>query len=89
MSDVREYKRHPTAYLIDNQRLLQEASEFIFKNRGKIKKCDIWDDIKKKDPTVAAKVMDLIVFESEDSNNQQDEELASASEGLEESEGEG
>ena len=78
-----------TAFFIDNQGLLQKASEFIFKNRGKIKKCESWHDIREKYPKIAAKVMDLIVFESEDSNDPQDEELASASEVSEESESEG
>jgi len=53
------------AYLIDNELLLQEASKFIFKNRGSIRKCELWDQIKSKHPAIAAKVMDLIVFDGE------------------------
>ena len=53
------------AYLIDNELLLQEASKFIFKNRGSIRKCELWDQIKSKHPAIAAKVMDLIVFDEE------------------------
>ena len=53
------------AYLIDNDQLLQEASKFIFKNRGSIRKCELWDQIKSKHPAIAAKVMDLIVFDEE------------------------
>ena len=53
------------AYLVDNKQLLMKASEFIFKNRGSIKKCELWDQIKSKHPAIAAKVMDLMVFDEE------------------------
>ena len=53
------------AYLIDNEQLLLKASEFIFKNRGSIRKCELWDQIRKKNPAIAAKVMDLMVFDEE------------------------
>ena len=51
------------AYLVDNKELLLKASEFIFKNRGSIRKCELWDQIKSKHPAIAAKVMDLMVFD--------------------------
>jgi len=53
------------SYLIDNEQLLLKASEFIFKNRGSIRKCELWDQIRKKNPAIAAKVMDLMVFDEE------------------------
>ena len=53
-----------TAYLVDDKHLLQEASNFIFKNRGSIRRCQIWDQIKSKHPAIAAKVMDLMVFDN-------------------------
>ena len=51
-----------TAYLLNNDVLLKEASKFIFNHRGNIKKCEQWDDIKARHPGIATKVMDLIVF---------------------------
>ena len=54
-----------TAYLVDDKHLLQKASNFIFKNRGSIRRCQIWDQIKSKHPGIAAKVMDLMVFDTE------------------------
>merc|ERR1712062_550903 len=56
-----------TAYLIDNDQLLQKASKFISNNIGAIKKPDQWDQIKKTYPHIATKVMDLIVFENQPS----------------------
>ena len=55
------------AYLINNETLLQKASQFIFNNHGNIKKPAEWDQIKKSHPHVATKVMDLIVFEQDPS----------------------
>eukprot|EP00093_Oithona_nana_P009117 09117.XXX_180776_181297_1 [CDS] Oithona nana genome sequencing. len=52
-----------TAYLISKDKLLQSASNFIFENRGSIKKCDLWDQITKTHPEIAIKIMDLIVFD--------------------------
>ena len=51
------------AYLINDDFLLQKGSEFIFNNRGTIKKCAEWDDVKTRHPGIATKVMDLIVFD--------------------------
>ena len=51
------------AYLINHDHLLQEGSKFIFNNRGSIKKCAEWDEIKTRHPGIATKVMDLIVFD--------------------------
>ena len=53
-----------TAYLIDNDQLLQKASKFISNNIGAIKKPDQWDQIKKTYPHIATKVMDLVIFEN-------------------------
>ena len=52
------------AYLLDNERLMKEASEFIFNHRGTIQKSEQWDDIKLKHPGIVAKVMDSIVFDT-------------------------
>ena len=52
-----------TAYLISKDKLLQSASNFIFENRGSIKKCDLWHQITKTHPEIAIKIMDLIVFD--------------------------
>ena len=53
------------AHLVDNHELLEKASNFIFEKRGSIQKCELWDQIRKKNPEIAAKVMDLIVFDRE------------------------
>ena len=50
------------AHLIENNQLLEKASNFIFEKRGSIRKCELWHQIRKKNPEIAAKVMDLIVF---------------------------
>ena len=52
------------AYLLNNERLMKEASEFIFNHRGTIQKSEEWDDIKQKHPGIVAKVMDTIVFDT-------------------------
>ena len=52
-----------TAYLLDNDQLLQRASAFIFDHRGSIKQTEKWDQIKVMHPGIATKVMDLIVFD--------------------------
>ena len=54
-----------TAFLTSKDELLQSASKFIFENRGSIKKCDVWNQIKKTHPEIAIKIMDLIVFDAE------------------------
>ena len=54
-----------TAYLIDNDQLLQKASKFISNNIGAIKKPDQWDQITKNYPHIATKVMNLIVFDNQ------------------------
>ena len=51
-----------SAYLIDSDDLLKEASKFIFDNRGSIKKTGLWDQIKLQYPGIVEKVMDLMVF---------------------------
>ena len=51
-----------SAYLIDSDDLLKEASKFIFDNRGSIKKTGLWDQIKFQYPGIVEKVMDLMVF---------------------------
>ena len=58
-----------TAYVVSNEELLKKASGFIIKNAGAIKKPEQWDQIKKNHPQIATKVMDLIVFEHEESPN--------------------
>ena len=58
-----------TAYVVSNEELLKKASGFIIKNAGAIKKPEQWDEIKKTHPQIATKVMDLIVFEHEESPN--------------------
>ena len=52
------------AYLTNNQKLIDAASNFIFHNRGskQIKKCAFWDELKEQNPTVAMKVVELITF---------------------------
>ena len=52
-----------TAYLINNDDLLKEASKFIFHNRGTIQKTELWDQIKVQHPELVAKIMDLMVFD--------------------------
>ena len=51
-----------TAFLIQNDDLMIEASKFIFDNRGSIKKSGLWDQIKVQHPGIVEKVMDLMVF---------------------------
>ena len=41
-----------TAFLTSKDELLQSASKFIFENRGSIKKCDVWNQIKKTHPEI-------------------------------------
>ena len=53
-----------TAYLIDNDQLLQKASKFMSNNIGAIKKPEQWDHIKKTYPHIATKVMDLTFFDN-------------------------
>ena len=52
------------AYLLEHKcnQLLKKASDFIIINRGSIKKCKYWDQIKCKHPAIAAKVMELTIF---------------------------
>jgi len=69
-----------TAYLIDNDQLLQKASKFISNNIGAIKKPEQWDNIKKTYPHIATKVMDLIVFDNQPSEST--ESISSSSESL-------
>ena len=56
-----------TAYLIDNDQLLQKASKFISNNIGTIKKPEQWDQINKTYPHIAKKVIDLILFDNQPS----------------------
>ena len=51
-----------TAYLLDNTKLLQMSSNFLVDNLGLIQKCEYWDQIQKKHPNIALKVMDMIIF---------------------------
>ena len=51
-----------TSYLLNYEALLKEVSKFIFNNRGSVWKGEQWDDIKKKHPGMATKVMDLMIF---------------------------
>ena len=54
------------AYLLNNEYLMQEASRFIFNNRGAIQRSEMWDEIKKKHPKIVTKVMDTIVFDGKE-----------------------
>ena len=50
-----------SAYLINNQDLIDKASKFISNNRGKISISGL-EDLEKENPTVASKVMKLLLF---------------------------
>lgn len=50
------------AYLVNNDALLAKASNFAFNNRGKIKKCENWEQVKASHPEIFSKVMELAIF---------------------------
>ena len=50
-----------SAYLINNQDLIDKASKFISNNRGKISIIGL-EDLEKENPNVAFKVMKLLLF---------------------------
>lgn len=53
------------AYLVNNDALLAKASNFVFNNRGKIKKCENWEQVKATHPEIFSKVMELAVFSND------------------------
>ena len=50
-----------SAYLINNQKLIDKASEFIYLVPY-IKQGEVWEELKSKNPDVASKVMSLLRF---------------------------
>ena len=50
-----------SAYLINHQKLLDKASEFISNNRGSIRMGEFWDHLKNKNPGAALKVTTLLL----------------------------
>ena len=51
-----------TAYLIDNDGLLEYASKFIFENHEIMDETERWDEFKATHPKIGNKIMDLMVF---------------------------
>ena len=51
-----------SAYLINDQKLIAKASEFILNNRGGIKQGEFWEELKMKNLDVTSKVMSLLLF---------------------------
>ena len=54
-----------TSYLINDDRLLEAASKFLVEHRGKIVKGPFWNDMKAKNPGIAAKIIEKIFFKDE------------------------
>ena len=54
------------AHLVNSEQLLKTASNFILRNRGSIRKCELWNKIKNDRLEIAAKVMELMVFGQEE-----------------------
>ena len=51
-----------SAYLTNNQQIIEAASKLILKNRGAVRTSAFWKELEEKNPSVACKISNLIIF---------------------------
>ena len=54
------------SYLINDERLMEAASNFMGEHRGKIVKGPFWHEMQAKNPGIAAKIIEKIFFRNDE-----------------------